>query len=400
MEKKFSLGFVVALMLIASALTSFAMSLVVGEHVRTNNKTTRAVREYAALLEIIDEWYIGEYESDELNAAAMRAAVYELGDAWSSYMTPAEYAAFQDFTYNRYAGIGVKLVIDEQTGGMNVVYVYPNSAAEDEGVQPGDIIIAIDSTDILGKSIKDVRLLIERPLGDDVELLLLRSDGSKQIVTVVYGFVFISPVTFEMVDSNIGYIALTNFDNGAAGDFISACEELIKQGAQSFIFDVRDNGGGRVSEMVSILDYLLPEGEIFITVDKDGVEAITLSDPDCIDFPCVVLVDRHSYSAAEYFAATLGEYGVASIIGEQTSGKSRMQTTFTLPSGGALHISTNQYFTKNRVSLFDVGGLTPDYLITLSDEEANLFMADLLDRDADPHFQQALSLLQCQGDGS
>jgi carboxyl-terminal processing protease len=137
----------------------------------------------------------------------------------------------------------------------------------------------------------------------------------------------------------------------------------------------------------------LPEGEIFITVDSYGNEDIIFSDADMLDVPAVVLVDRNSFSAAEFFAAIMREFDYAIIVGEQTSGKSRMQTVHMLPEGNAINLSTAEYLTKNRVSLEDAGGVTPDYLIEFTDDQFTDFIFGSLDIDDDPHIQKALYLL-------
>jgi len=394
MEKKYSLKFVLTLMLVASALTCLVTALIVANIFLFVRSGSGALQEYVTLLDMIDKLYIGEYDKDLLATYSMKAAVDSLGDYWSYYLTPEEYASFVDASNNRFAGIGVGVVSDEATGGMYVEYVYKDSAAQIAGIEAGDIITAIDGEAIVGETVNDMRARLSRPIGDTVDITVLHPDGSISTVTVIYSYVFTDPVSYEMLDGNIGYIAISNFDQGASDSFIAAVEELISQGADAFIFDVRNNGGGRVVEMTGMLDYLLPEGEIFVSVDRSGKESVSLSDPEMVDFPCVVIVDCYSFSAAEYFAATLSEYGYASIVGEQTSGKSRMQTTYNMPGGGALHISTSQYLTKNRVSLHDVGGLTPDHKVVLTDEEFTLFLSGNLEKDDDPQLLMALDLLK------
>ena len=393
MEKKYTIKSVLTLMLFASALTCLVITLIIVCFYDIKKAPSNSVSEYATLLDMIGELYIGEYDEYTVNSTAMKAAVESLGDNWSYYMTPDEYANFLDVSNNRYAGIGVGIVSDEQTGGMIVHYIYRGSPAETAGIAVGDVILAIDGEDIKGYTIDDIRVRLSRPIGETADIMIMHPDGSIAVIVVAYDYVFIDPVSFEMLDDRIGYIAVMNFDHGAAESFISAIDELIGQGARAFVFDVRNNGGGRVVEMTGMLDYLLPEGEIFITVDRSGEESITRSDADSIDMPCVVLVDCYSFSAAEYFAATLREYEYALVVGEQTTGKSRMQTTYNMPGGGALHISTSQYLTKNRVKLHDIGGLTPDYQIILTDEEFSLFLSGALEMDDDPQLQQALSLL-------
>lgn len=395
--KKYSLKFAVLLTIISSVLTCL-ITVAVGFFILRGKALppgiSESVREYSALLEMIDEVYIGEFDVGEVGNSAMRATVEALGDPWSYYISPEDYEAYLNSSKNRYAGIGVGVEYDEETGGVSILFVYEGSSAEEAGIVAGDVIVGVDGEYIYGLGVDGLRELLLRPIGESVELTVLKPDGTTHILTVLYAYVFINPVGFDMIDGDIGYVSLANFDEGSAERFINAVEELIDEGAKAFVFDVRSNNGGRVLEMTRILDFLLPEGEIFITVDKGMEEHVTLSGESMIDIPAVVLVDRHSYSAAEYFAATLREYGYAEIVGDHTTGKNRMQTTLMLPSGGALHISTSQYLTRNRVSLFDIGGLEPDYTVVLSDGDYALFIAGDLEYDADPQLQMALSLLR------
>ncbi|NLA85832.1 MAG: S41 family peptidase, partial [Clostridiales bacterium] len=192
----------------------------------------------------------------------------------------------------------------------------------------------------------------------------------------------------------VGYIQIKNFDGSAASEFITAADDLVEQGAASFIFDVRNNGGGRVSELKRMLDYLLPDGEIFVAVDKSGTESVLHSDPENVKLPSVVLANAYSFSAAEYFAACLSEYDYAAVVGQQTTGKHRSQVTLRLPDGGALHISSGEYLTPKRVSLTEQGGLTPDYEIAMSDEDNALLYSGQLDTSKGGQLQKAIEILK------
>ena len=393
MKKTYSFRFTLTLMLAASALVCMATALIFIRLSRPDDEISVAARNYRMLLELIDDVYIGRLDVGEVSDAAMRETVEALGDRWSYYLTSEEYAVYLDRANNRYAGIGIGVVIDDATGGMKVQYTYKGSAAESAGLAAGDIITEIDGESICGMDLDEMRSLIARPLGESVILTVLSPDDTTKALTVLYDYIFIDPVSYEMLDGDIGYIILSNFDTGSSDSFISAANELIGQGARAFVFDVRANNGGRVDEMTGILDYLLPEGEIFVDVDRNGVEDITLSGPAFVDMPAIVIVDANSYSAAEYFAATLREYGYAEVVGVQTTGKNRVQKTWEMPWGGALHISSSQYLTKNRVSLYDAGGLTPDHQVGLTEEEYAMFMSGILRQDTDPQLQKALSLL-------
>ena len=203
-----------------------------------------------------------------------------------------------------------------------------------------------------------------------------------------------SPVEYQMLDDSVGYIAVANFRKGAGADAVAAAEELIGQGAQALVFDVRNNPGGQVSELEELLDYLLPEGDIFIRADKHGKEVVETSDADCVELPAAVIVNGDSYSAAEYFAAALREYGWAVVVGEATTGKARSQITVSLPDGSAVHISKYTYLTPQRNDLFEAGGIVPDVEQTLTEEERQQYDTGWLEPADDPQVQAAIGALK------
>ena len=147
----------------------------------------------------------------------------------------------------------------------------------------------------------------------------------------------------------------------------AAVTALQEQGARALVFDMRDNGGGYLTELTDMLDFLLNEGPIFISRDRQGHETVTESDADCVDLPMAVLVNANTYSAAEFFAAELQERGVAVLVGEPTSGKGYSQQTFPLPGGSAMALSTGAYFTGSGKSLIGAG-LTLDREVEPSGE--------------------------------
>jgi len=382
-----------ALVFSASALTCLLLSLFFFFGYRYFQPASNETDTFTELLDLIDRRFIGTYDLNDIADEAMRAAVDSLDDDWSYFMSSEEYKIFLENSNNRYSGIGVEVRIDEETEGIMVMGVYRDSGADLAGIVVGDVIVAVDGESIRGLTLVDIRAKLRRPLGDTANLTVLRADGEYHILTVKYDIVFTDPVSYEKLEYDIGYVVLRNFDEGAGDRFISAVNDLIDLGVTAFIYDVRSNNGGRVGEVTKILDFLLPEGEIFISVDRTGVENITRSGPEMIDMPAVVLVNALSYSGAEYFAAMLHEYDYAPSVGEQTTGKNRMQTTLPLSNGSAVHLSTGHYLTKNRISLFDNGGFTPDYEISLTEEERELFRRGELDNKSDPQLQKAILLL-------
>jgi len=393
MNRKYSLIFVLTLVFSASALTCVIIAGMLHFFFDETREEKAVTNDFMELLGVIDSRFIGSFDIDEITDAAKRAAVDALDDDWSYYMNPDEYMQFRASANNRYSGIGVEVVIDEETEGIKVLGVYRDSGAYLAGIVIGDVIVAVDGESILGLTLNEIREMLRRPIDDTAVITVLRVDGEYHDLIVIYSIVFTDPVDYEMLDGNIGYLILKNFEEGAADRFIAAVNDLISMGAEAIIYDVRSNPGGRVGEVTRILDFLLPEGDIFIAVDRSGVENVTRSDERFIDLPAVAIVNRFSYSGAEFFGAMLYEYDYAFTVGEQTTGKNRMQTTIPLSNGGAVHISTGHYLTKNRISLFDIGGFTPEYIVEMTEDEEALFFRGDLDKYSDPQILKALSLL-------
>lgn len=382
-------------MLAASALTCALLLGMIALKLGYGTELYDEIRTYIALRHKIASEYIGEYDNKSLSEAALTAAVEALGDRWSYYLTPEQFAEYLNASNNRYSGLGINVSKDEATGGLIVLSVYSDSSAERAGIVEGDIITAIDGTPLTGEiTLSEAIALIDREIGQTVRLTLLGADGTERETDVIYTLIQTNPISFELLDGGIGYIKIENFEAGAAEGFNDAVDTLINDGAASFIFDVRNNRGGRVTELKTILDRLLPACEIFISVGKEGEEKITYSDDNELKAPAVVLVNGYSYSAAEYFAAVLQEYGRAIVAGQDTNGKSRSQITLPLPDGGALHISSGEYLTPNRVSLFKQGGIKPDIKIELSEEDTVRLYAGLLEQPDDRQLKKAMEILK------
>ena len=228
--------------------------------------------------------------------------------------------------------------------------------------------------------------------GTTVELTFLRGEQEltfqveRRAMTVI-------PAEGRLMPGQVGYIIIDNFDAGCAETVKALVEELQAQGAKSLLFDVRNNPGGLKTELTDLLDYLLPEGTVFHTVNYAGDEEIVTSDESCVDMPMAVLVNGSSYSAAEYFACALQEYGVGVVVGEQTFGKGYYQVGLQLSDGSCVNLSIGKYFTPEGKSLIDVG-VTPDVAVELSDDEALALARNRLAPEEDPQVQAALGCLK------
>ena len=207
---------------------------------------------------------------------------------------------------------------------------------------------------------------IRAKLNKTLKLTVQDTAGKSQTVTLDCTVIYTDPVTYKLMDNGVGYVRIRNFETGGGTRAVQAVDKLLDLGAKSLVFDLRDNPGGLLSELITILDHLLPQGDLFVSVDGSGKETVTQSDSVCVKVPMAVIVNGNTYSAAEFFAAALREYDWATIVGQNTTGKGRSQTTIALPDGSAVHISSRKYLTPNRVDLSEQGGLVPDVVVAPS----------------------------------
>ena len=287
---------------------------------------SKGVNKLVQLETLIEECFIGEVDVTAMEDAAAQAMIESL-DRWSYYIPADEYQAYQEQMANAYVGVGITIQLDEETGGFLIKEVTPNGPAQEAGLLVDDILIGAAGQDIRGMDVNSVGGLVKGEQNTKVELTVLRN-GAEKTFSVTRKKVAVTVATGVMLEDGIGLVTIENFDARCAKETIAAIDSLVEQGATAIIFDVRNNPGGYANEMVEVLDYLLPKGELFRTVDYRGREDVEMSNAKYLDLPMAVLVNRSSYSAAEFFAAALNDYDAAVIVGEQTSGKGHFQNTF------------------------------------------------------------------------
>ena len=343
------------------------------------------------LSEMIQERFIGEEDVTKMEDAAAAAMVDALGDEWSYYIPTSEYANYLDQMSNSYVGVGITIELRED-GYLNLVDVVEDGPADRAGLRRGDVLIRVEDQDCAQIGLEQTRNLVRGEDGSQVRLTVQR-DGQEQEFCVTRAYFETVVAEGQMVSDRTGLVTIYNFDSRCAEETLAAIDALIEQGAENLIFDVRNNPGGYKTELVKVLDYLLPEGELFRSQYYTGQEEVDRSDAEFLDMPMAVLVNLHSYSAAEFFAAALREYDAAVMVGEHTYGKGYFQQTFELEDGSAVGLSVGKYFTPNGVSLAGVG-LTPDLEIPLSEEQADQVARGTMDPQQDPHIQAAIEWLE------
>ena len=356
-DKKIRLtGLIIVCIIVMIATAAITYLVTVGSY--GSRQYLADAKQYIEIEKTIEENYIGDAEPQLLFDAAASAMVKSIDDKWSYYMSPAEYEAYKLSSGNEYQGIGVSIET-KSDGSIIITAVENGTPAYKAGITVGQELLSVDGQEVRDMSIEEISTLIRSKLNKDFKVTVL-DDGDERSFTLSCAVIYKNPVSSRMIDDHIAYIKISNFEAGASENTTKAIERLITAGADSFIFDVRGNPGGLVSELVSLLDYILPEGDLFVSIDKNGKENVQRSDKVSLMNKMVVLVDENTYSAAEFFAAALQEYNWATVIGAHTTGKARSQVTIELSNGGAVHISTHKYLTPDRVDLSEAGGITPD----------------------------------------
>lgn len=369
--------------LVGCAVTLFCLRGVVGNYTKLQQV------EY-----LIENRFIGEIDMDKVEDSAASAMISSLGDRWSYYLTADEYADYLEQLENAYVGIGITITPEENGQGFLIISVEKDGGAQIAGLLAGDIIVSAEGVSTLDMTTTELRNIIRGEEDTSVHLEVMRGN-EKLNFEIMRSKILTEVVSSQMLENNIGLVAIHNFDERSAQDAIAAIEELIGQGATSFIFDVRNNPGGYATELVKLLDYLLPEGDLFRTVDYAGHEEVDKSDAACLDMPIAVVCNGESYSAAEFFPAAIQEYGAGTIVGTPTCGKGYFQYTYVLKDGSAVGLSVGKYYTPNGNSLIDVG-IEPDIIVEVDEQTQFAIASGTLPPEEDPQVQEAVEALRQQ----
>ena len=341
---------------------------------------------------LIENRFIGEADSQTLEDAAAAAMVKATGDRWSYYISAKDYDAHREQEENAYVGVGITIQPQEDESGFLIIMVADGGPAKEAGIEVNDLLIGVEDQDIRGMTTDEVGALVKGEEGTKVSLTVMRK-GEHMTLSVERRRIEQPVAEGEMLEDGIGLVKINNFDARCAEETISAIEKLRTEGAKKLILDVRNNPGGFADELVKLLDYLLPEGDLFRSVSFDGKEQVDTSDENFLDMPMAVLVNGDSYSAAEFFAAALQEYEAAVVVGEPTVGKGYYQQTIPLGDGSAVALSTGKYFTPKGNSLADKG-VIPTVRVDVDEETAAAIYYGTLSAGEDPQLQAAIKALK------
>ena len=340
---------------------------------------------------IIDKYYLGEVNDEDLLEGAIRGYIDGLGDPYTEYISKEEMQEYMEDTLGNYVGIGIYMIKDEKTNRVKVLSPIKNSPAETAGIQPGDLIIAVNGKEYTGDEMTQMSNDIKGEEGTEVILTILRNNESLEI-KVKREKIKVNPVESKVLENNIGYIAFTSFDETTAEDFKSKFEELQKQNIKSLIIDLRNNGGGLVDQAVDIAGYVLDKDSVVLyEVDKNGNEVVekTTTAP-IIDMPIIILTNENTASASEILAGALKDFGKAKTVGIKTYGKGVIQEILSVKDGSGIKITTSEYQTPNRNKINKIG-IEPDEKVELPNDVTSVLNVP---EDKDTQLQKAIEMLK------
>ena len=336
--------------------------------------------------ELVEKKYIGDIDEDDLTSGAIKGLMDSLDDPYSTYFTKEEYEEFYTLSGNYY-GIGVQINANNE-GKIRIVNIYDKSPAKSAGLQKEDLIIKVNDEDVDWSSSSKAISMMKGEKGKKVKLTIQREDSIFE-VNLTTDDVEKNPVTYELVDNEIGYISLEEFDGNSNKYFTNAVEELKNKGAKGFVIDLRGNPGGYLDQVVGIASQFTEKDKLLVyTVDKENKkEEFKSTGGELIGVPMVLLVDGNSASASEVFTGVVKDYKLGTIVGTKTYGKGVCQNTYPIKDGeeGAIKVTTAQYYTPAGNNIHKVG-IEPDITVEYPKELLN----EEYDKSKDPQFNKAI----------
>ena len=326
---------------------------------KTELLSTGTQAKLEALEQLIDQTYYEDVEEETLVNGLYKGLIASLGDPYSAYYTAEEYQEMMISASAQYYGIGAVLRQDPETMQVSIVRVYEDSPADQAGLEDEDVIVQVD--DIVSRTM-ELSELVTHIRGEENSTvhLLINRNGQQIDVDVMRGKVDVPTVDGRMLTDDIGYIMIAEFGEATADDFKSQVEQLRQQGMQKLIVDLRDNPGGMLDSVTEILDYILPEGLIVYTEDKQGQREEVTSDAErYLDLPMAVLINGQSASCSEIFAGAIRDYEYGTLIGTTTYGKGVVQGIRKLMDDSAVKLTTAKYFTPKGENIHGTG-IAPD----------------------------------------
>lgn len=369
---------------------SFSVGNATGKRTAIANENGIPLAKINKIENLIDQYYLFDIDKNKQQEGAVEGYVKALGDPYSEFLTKEEMDSLNQQTEGEYAGVGI-VVTPSETGAITVVSAIKGSPAFEKGIKKDDIILKINGKDYNASQMNDAVKVMKGKPNTDVKLTIARMENKTSKifdVNITRRMISLTTVNSQKI-GDIGYINITQFDRKTDKEFIEQYENLKKQNVKSIVLDLRNNPGGLLDSTVKIADYLLPQGVIVKTVDKNKKEDVQKSDSSEQNLPMVVLVNGSSASASEILTGALKDYKKATTVGEKTFGKGIVQTIIPMERGEGLKLTISEYFSPNGNKIHKQG-VKPDVEIKL-DEKAKGIGVEFMKEDN--QLQKALEIL-------
>lgn len=389
-RKGFILGIVCTLIIGGGGLKIYD---VVQSNERNQGAVTDSFVQKAKYIEeTVKESYTGDIDDEQMEEYMYKGMMASLGDPYSAYYTSEEYEELTTETTGSYEGIGVVMQQDVNTGEVKVVRCYEGAPGEKAGLLPEDVLVEVNGESVSGMELSEVVDKVKNSQDQVAHLTIAREGESEYLeIDVHLEEVNIPVVQSEMLEDNIGYIALYEFTEQTEPQYMEAFEALKDQGMERLIIDVRNNPGGLLTSVCDILEDILPEGLIVYTEDKNGErEEYTCDGKNELDIPLAVLVNGNSASASEIFAGAIQDYSKGTIVGTTTFGKGIVQSLIPFNDGSAIKTTTAKYYTPSGKCIHGTG-IQPDVEVELSE---GLEQETSISHEEDNQLQKAIEVVK------
>lgn len=314
--------------------------------------------DFFRVLTVIERKYVDQPESEKLWHGSISGMVEALDDPHSIYMDAEQFDAFQSATSGSFGGVG--LVVGEKDDELVVVSPIEGTPGEKAGVKSGDVILKIDDEDATKLNLSEAVEKIRGKEGTSVTLTIRRGQETKEF-TIVRDNIQVHAVSGKMLEGDIGYLRITNFNEVVADDLKKEYDRLEKEGMKRIILDLRDNPGGLLDQSVEVSELFVPKGPVVSIVERNGNKTTYESKSEGSPYPVAVLVNQGSASASEIVAGAIQDTKSGTLIGTKTFGKGSVQGVYPLHSG-AVKLTIARYYTPNE-TLIDGVGITPDIVV-------------------------------------
>lgn len=339
----------------------------------------------------IDKYYLDEVDSEELANGIYKGVLSGLGDPYSTYYTQDEYLALMESSKGIYCGIGAYVSQDVKTGVITIVKPFENGPAYEAGMLPGDVLYKVADTEVTGEDLTEVVGKMKGEEGTTIEVSVIRDGNPDPIVlTITRRQIEVPTISYEMLDNNVGYISVSEFDKITATQFREAVDQLEKDGMVGLVVDLRNNPGGLLDTVVNMLDRVIDKGLLIYTKDKNGNgEKYNATDDTSLKVPLTVLINGNSASASEVFAGAIQDYGVGTLVGTTSFGKGIVQSILPLSDGTAVKLTVSKYYTPNGRNIHKTG-ITPDVEVEL---DSALKQQVKIEKSEDNQLQEAVKII-------